>query len=63
MIKLINQAGYQDVYQIVVDKIKKRTEKLLAHREPHIEIDAVIFTRKWFLAASKPVQEIKDEWQ
>lgn len=38
MIKLINQAGYQDVYQIIVDKIKKRTEKLLAHREPHIEI-------------------------
>ena len=64
MIKLINQAGYQDVYQIIVDKIKKRTEKLLAHREPHIEIDAVIFSREsGFLAASKPVQEIKDEWQ
>ncbi len=64
MIKLINQAGYQDVYQIIVDKIKKRTEKLLAHREPHVEIDAVIFSREsGFLAASKPVQEIKDEWQ
>ena len=64
MTKLINQAGYQDVYQIIVDKIKKRTEKLLAHREPHVEIDAVIFSREsGFLAASKPVQEIKDEWQ
>lgn len=64
MIKLINEAGYQDVYQMIVDKIKNRAEKLLAHREPRIEVDAVIFSREnGFLAASKPIQEIKDEWQ
>lgn len=64
MIKMIDEAGYQDVYQMIADKIKLRAEKLLAHREPHVEIDAVIFSREsGFLAASKPLQEIKGEWQ
>lgn len=64
MIKMINEAGYQEVYQLIVDKIKKRAENLLAHREPHIAVDAVIFSRETgFLAASKPLAEIKDEWQ
>ncbi len=64
MIKLINEAGYQGVYQIIVDKIKQRAEKLLAHREPHVTVDAVIFSREsGFLAASKPIEEIKGEWQ
>ena len=64
MIKLINEAGYQGVYQIIVDKIKQRAEKLLAHRETHVTVDAVIFSREsGFLAASKPIEEIKGEWQ
>ena len=64
MIKMIDEAGYQDVYQRIADTIKLRAEKLLAHREPHVEIDAVIFSREsGFLAASKPFQEIKGEWQ
>lgn len=64
MIDLINQAGYQAVYQMIVDKIKDRSAKLLSHREPHVDIDAVIFSRDHgFLAATKPLQEIEDEWQ
>ena len=64
MIKMIDEAGYQEVYQMIADKIELRAEKLLAHREPHVEIDAVIFSREsGFLAASKPLQEIKGEWQ
>ena len=64
MIKMINEAGYQEVYQLIVDKIKKRAENLLAHREPQVAVDAVIFSRETgFLAASKPLAEIKDEWQ
>ena len=60
MIKMIDEAGYQEVYQMIADKIKLRAEKLLAHREPHVEIDVVIFSREsGFLAASKPFQEIK----
>lgn len=64
MIKLINQAGYQDVYQMIADKIKLRASKLLAHRQPQIDVDAVIFSREsGFLASSKPLAEIKGEWQ
>ena len=64
MIKMIDEAGYQEVYQMIADKIKLRAEKLLAHREPHVEIDVVIFSREsGFLAASKPFQENKGEWQ
>lgn len=64
MIKMIDEAGYQEVYQMIADKIKLRAEKLLAHREPHVEIDVVIFSREsGFLAASKPFQEVKGEWQ
>ncbi|MBB1079418.1 cobalt-precorrin-5B (C(1))-methyltransferase [Limosilactobacillus sp. STM2_1] len=64
MIKLINEAGYQAVYQMIANKIKQRAEKLLAHRKLHVEIDAVIFSHEsGFLAASKPLQEIKGEWQ
>lgn len=64
MIKLINEAGYQDVYQMIVDKIKGRADKLLAHKEPKIDIDAVIFSRDTgFLAATKPLEEIEADWQ
>ncbi|QLL69170.1 cobalt-precorrin-5B (C(1))-methyltransferase CbiD [Lactobacillus sp. 3B(2020)] len=63
MIKKIDEAGYQAVYQLIVDKIKLRAEKLLAHREPRVEIDAVIFSREsGFLAATKPVAELQKEW-
>lgn len=64
MIKLIDQAGYQAVYQMIADKIKLRASKLLAHREPSVAVDAVIFSREsGFLAASKPLAEIKKVWQ
>lgn len=64
MIALINQAGYQDVYQRIANKIKERCAKLLSHRQPHLEIDDVIFSREsGFLAASRPLKEIEDEWQ
>lgn len=64
MIKLINEAGYQDVYQTIVDKIKGRAEKLLAHKKPQVEVDAVIFSRDTgFLAATKPLKEIEADWQ
>lgn len=63
MIKLINEAGYQAVYQQLVDKIKMRAEKLLAYREPKVEIEAVIFSRETgFLAATKPVEKLAAEW-
>lgn len=64
MIDLINQQGYQAVYQEIVDKIKLRSEKLLAHRKPTVTVDAVIFSRSTgLLASSKPLKEIEAEWR
>ncbi len=64
MIELINQAGYQGVYQMIVDKIKLRADKLLAHRKPYVDINVVIFSNKTgFLAATKPLAEIEGQWQ
>ena len=64
MIEVINAAGYQGVYQMIVDKIKLRADKLLAHRKPHVDIDVVIFSNKTgFLAATKPLAEIEGQWQ
>lgn len=63
MIKKINEAGYQAVYQLIVDKIKQRAEKLLAHREPQVTIEAVIFSRETgLLAATQPLAELTREW-
>ena len=64
MSDLIDQAGYQAVYQQIVDRIKLRSEKLLAHREPQVAIEAVIFSRgTGLLAATRPLTEIEDEWR
>lgn len=64
MIDLINKAGYQKVYQMIVDKIKLRAERLLSRQKPHVGVDAVVFSQEsGFLAATKPLAQIKDEWQ
>ncbi len=64
MTKLINEAGYQGVFQMIVDKIKKRADKLLAHHGKPVEVEAVIFSRSiGFLGASKPLAKIEAEWQ
>ncbi|AEV95624.1 cobalt-precorrin-5B (C(1))-methyltransferase CbiD [Pediococcus claussenii] len=63
MIDLINQAGYQAVYQQIVDKIKYRCEKLLAHRSPRVDFDVVLFSGKDFLASTKKVDELRSDWQ
>ena len=64
MVELINKAGYEDVYQIIVEKIKQRAEKFLSGNKPSVNIEAVIFSQSiGFLAASKPLKIIKEEWQ
>ncbi|GAX00479.1 cobalt-precorrin-5B (C(1))-methyltransferase CbiD [Secundilactobacillus silagei] len=64
MVDLIDEAGYQAVYQVIVDKIQKRAARLLAHRQPHVDIDAVVFSQKTkLLASTKPIEEIEAEWK
>lgn len=64
MIEKINDAGYQAVYKMIADKIKLRSDQLLAHRKPAVDVEAVIFSREsGFLASSKPLEELKERWQ
>lgn len=64
MVNIIDKTEYKGVYQQIVDKIKYRSERLLAHKKPKVSIDAIIFSSKsGLLASTKPVKEIEDEWQ
>ncbi|MCH4008627.1 cobalt-precorrin-5B (C(1))-methyltransferase CbiD [Companilactobacillus sp.] len=63
MVDYIDKAGYQKVYQQIVDRIKYRSEKLLAHRQPQVEIDAVIFSGQKFLASTQDLAVLKEIWK
>lgn len=63
MVDYIDKAGYQKVYQQIVDRIKYRSEKLLAHRKPEVAIDAVIFSGQKFLAATDDLDHLKESWR
>ncbi len=61
---IIEELGYQQVYQVIADKIKKRSERILHFRKPQVKIETVLFSSKrGFLAATKPLTEIMEEWQ
>lgn len=59
----IKEYGYEAVYQILADKIKAKTERLLKYRKPSVIIDVVLFgSEDGYLASTKPLEEIKEEW-
>ncbi|GGE34056.1 cobalt-precorrin-5B (C(1))-methyltransferase CbiD [Streptococcus himalayensis] len=59
----IKEYGYQAVYQILADKIKMRSERLLKYRKPEVVIDVVLFgSEEGYLASTRPIEEIKEEW-
>lgn len=61
--KLIISAGYESVYQDIVNKIKKRSWQLFEFRNPDIEVEAVAFLKENdILASSKPMKELEEEW-
>ncbi|MGT2785047.1 cobalt-precorrin-5B (C(1))-methyltransferase CbiD [Streptococcus merionis] len=60
----IKEYGYEGVYQILADKIKFRSERLLKYRKPEVHIDVVLFASKeGYLASTKPLDMIKEEWR
>ncbi|MGV0168750.1 cobalt-precorrin-5B (C(1))-methyltransferase CbiD [Furfurilactobacillus sp. WILCCON 0119] len=64
MIELINAAGYQQVYQVLVDKIKARSERLLNRGEQKTHIDAVIFSKATgYLASTKSLKTVTEVWR
>lgn len=64
---VIDKYGYNHVYQVLVDKIKKRSERLLKYKQPAVEIDVVTFSSDngeiGYLASTLPLEQIKEEWQ
>ncbi|MDT2849770.1 cobalt-precorrin-5B (C(1))-methyltransferase CbiD [Vagococcus carniphilus] len=61
---IISETGYEGVYQIIADKIKFRSEKLLKYRDPKVKVDVVLFSSKTgLLSSTKPIKELMEEWK
>lgn len=61
---IVEREGYQAVYQVLADKIKKRSELYLKYRQPVPVIDVVIFSsQRGYLASTKPLAELEEEWR
>jgi len=64
MTQKIQEAGYDHVFQRIVDRIKYRIDKLLLHHGSKVETEVVIFSRSiGCLASTKPLSEIEEEWK
>ena len=60
---LIEEYHYEEVYQVMVDKMKFRSERLLRNRKPEVSIDVVTFgTEAGYLASTQTLEEIAEEW-
>lgn len=60
---LIEEYHYEEVYQVLVDKMKFRSERLLRNRKPEVSIDVVTFgTEAGYLASTQTLEEITEEW-
>ncbi|MET3557136.1 cobalt-precorrin-5B (C1)-methyltransferase [Streptococcus rupicaprae] len=60
---IIKNYGYEGVYQVLADKIKMKTERLLKFKKPAVTIEVVLFgSEDGYLASTKPLEEIKEEW-
>ena len=60
---LIEEYHYEEVYQVLVDKMKFRSERLLRNRKPEVSIDVVTFgTEVGYLASTQTLEEIVEEW-
>lgn len=60
---IISETGYEGVYQIIADKIKFRSEKLLKYRDPKVKVEVVLFSSKTgLLSSTKPIKELMEEW-
>lgn len=60
---LIEEYHYEEVYQVLVDKMKFRSERLLRNRKPEVNIDVVTFgTEAGYLASTQTLEEIAEEW-
>ncbi|CAM3265348.1 cobalt-precorrin-5B (C(1))-methyltransferase CbiD [Vagococcus fessus] len=51
---------YEHVYQVIVDKIKQRSELLLRYKKRRVTIEAIMFSsQRGLLASTKPLEELE----
>ncbi|MBO0452137.1 MULTISPECIES: cobalt-precorrin-5B (C(1))-methyltransferase CbiD [Enterococcus] len=61
---IIADAGYEKVYPIIAKKIKYRSESLLKYRKHQPIIEVVLFSsQRGYLASTKPIEVLKEEWK
>ncbi|MGT2934000.1 cobalt-precorrin-5B (C(1))-methyltransferase CbiD [Streptococcus catagoni] len=61
---LIEEYHFEGLYQILADKIKKKSERLLRFRKPEVSVDVLIFTsERGYLASTKSLDQLKEEWK
>ncbi|EHL2679684.1 cobalamin biosynthesis protein CbiD, partial [Listeria monocytogenes] len=62
--ELIEEAGFTQVYEVIAQKIKARSERFLKFTKPSVEIDVVTFsTERGLLAATKDIDVLREEWR
>lgn len=62
--QLVIEAGYSQVYQRIVEKIKERVLKLYQFRAPDIEVEVITFlTKHDVVVSTKALKELEKEWQ
>ncbi|MCS68887.1 cobalt-precorrin-5B (C(1))-methyltransferase [Listeria monocytogenes] len=62
--ELIEEAGFTQVYDVIVQKIKARSERFLKFTKPSVEVDVVTFsTERGLLAATKDIDVLREEWR
>lgn len=59
----VKEYGYEGLYQVLADKIKAKCERLLKYRKPPVTVDVVLFgSEDGYLASTKSLEAIKEEW-
>ncbi|MGY4105484.1 cobalt-precorrin-5B (C(1))-methyltransferase CbiD [Ignavigranum ruoffiae] len=62
--ELIIKAGYEQVYQRIVQKIKSRILKLYQFRAPHIKVEVITFlTQNEIIVSTRSLEELEKLWQ
>ena len=62
--EIIANTGYEEVYEVIAEKVKQRSEGLLKYRKHEPTIEVVLFSsQRGYLASTKSFESLKEEWK
>ncbi len=62
--EIIARTEYEEVYQVIAEKVKRRSEDLLKYRKHEPSIETVLFSsQRGYLASTIPLDVLKEEWR